>query len=516
MKHTLLCLMVLAAYLLPSSLAEHVTAGEQQKRRARAQAHQDHDQHDEDEHEDHDERVAIEELEERLNEWAEDHARSWEKWASKFESKMEKWAQETEEELDVWAEKYAKQWENWSKQIEEGLDEKQIGNLLKKNMEMIGKLPIGSVTERLQSLGNEIEEMPLESLGELGELLAGSIELSLNEFEHALDRDELNAKLKEAQEESNDVLRAVLDQLHTSLDARQKHHKRDADKRIIELDELIGSRKKVNLQEIEKLVKQYQEKRTNRAQQDQDRAKAIMLEQRKMLEQLQAKKAFMKDALKERYEKYKMLDKDERKAVERELEASVKQVQSAMEGIVAKEAAIRQALDLQMSKQAREDANQRRQQEKKLAVEKMMELHKLQQREMAEQQRKVAEQQRRVAEDAEKIAKAIKLEEEKRNEKFRRAWENARKKQEAANEKVIAAAKEEAAKAELVKRAAMEAELARKAANRESQKLKDVYRELLERTKRIEAKESELDAMRAEIESLRKELQQLRKKKDRD
>ena len=424
--------------------------------------------------------------EDKLNQWAERHAKSWEKWAKQFENRMEDWARETEEELEDWADGYAEKWEDWSRQIENGLDEDQLRELLEKNMKMIGDLPIERLTKRLGKLGSEFEDMPLESLGELSELLTGSLEHSLNEFERAIESGQVEA-------ESRVVLETILKQLHGSLDARQKHHKKHAQDRIDELNDILRSRKFESVEEIEDLIEQFQERQKKSDRSSQKNAEN--LKQLRALEQLSKQKAQLEENLDLLQAKAKELSKrgndDEKQDV---VKSAMRALKERIVLLTDKEAAVRQELDASRLLYLEGAKKKQPQVESKL-------------REAWEAQiiaaKKRAEAQQKAAKEAQKRA----MELMKKAQEQRMAADK-----EAVKKKANAAKTAQMRALEFMKKAQAqkEKEVAQKI---ESSKMKAAYEQLMEKYKRIEVKESQLDAMRREIEELRKELNSLRKDK---
>ena len=139
---------------------------------------------------------AVEEIGERIEQWAEEHGEElevwaeeysgqWEEWAQGFETKMESWANEQEKVWEDWAEGYSQKWESWGEQLESGeLSKEEMGELIERNLEMLGDMPIGPMIEGLMEQGmGGLKEAPWESLNDLKDMLEDSLEQSLQGIE---------------------------------------------------------------------------------------------------------------------------------------------------------------------------------------------------------------------------------------------------------------------------------------------------------------------------------------------
>lgn len=195
--------------------------------------------------------------EKEIAEWAEKNAKKWESWAERFESKMEKWAENQERHMEKWGQEYGKRWEKWAEKMESGdfnADEMQA--LLEENLKMLGDMPLGELLESgLQESLGELQNAPWENLGELHELIGGSLELSLRSMEKELKGKlpkELNLKLKELNTKD---LQAALNHLQQSLDVQNKNLDSNATEKIVELEELFKRKSEWKAKAESKAVK---------------------------------------------------------------------------------------------------------------------------------------------------------------------------------------------------------------------------------------------------------------------
>ena len=122
---------------------------------------------------------------EELEEWAERYSKDWERWAEKFEKRFESWAKNHEKEWEDWAESYSGKWERWAEAMDRGeWDPEQIGQLVQKNLEMLGDMPLGDLVEGMVEKGVKgMEDAPWESLQDLQFMLQDSIKQSVAETE---------------------------------------------------------------------------------------------------------------------------------------------------------------------------------------------------------------------------------------------------------------------------------------------------------------------------------------------
>ena len=130
----------------------------------------------------------IEEHAEVLEEWAEKYSNQWEDWASRFELRFDRWAKSQERVWEDWADEYSERWETWAEDMEEGeWDSERVGEMIQRNLEMLGEMPLGQMVEGLLKEGSEgFESAPWESLGDLQSMLQESIEKSVEETERRM------------------------------------------------------------------------------------------------------------------------------------------------------------------------------------------------------------------------------------------------------------------------------------------------------------------------------------------
>ena len=88
-------------------------------------------------------------------------------------------------EWEDWAESYSGKWERWAEAMDSGeWDPEQIGQLVQKNLEMLGDMPLGDLVEGMVEKGVKgMEDAPWESLQDLQFMLQDSIKQSVAETE---------------------------------------------------------------------------------------------------------------------------------------------------------------------------------------------------------------------------------------------------------------------------------------------------------------------------------------------
>ena len=121
----------------------------------------------------------------QIEKWVESYSRDWEKWAERFEKKMEKMAEKHEAKWTEWAEQYTERWDNWAEKLESGkLDTAELDKLVEQNLKLMAEMPIGDLIEStLKETMGELEDAPLESLAELGQLVERSLHQSLEQLD---------------------------------------------------------------------------------------------------------------------------------------------------------------------------------------------------------------------------------------------------------------------------------------------------------------------------------------------
>ena len=176
-----------------------------------------------------------------LESWAEKHASEWENWAEKFESHMENWAEGQEEHWEKWADQYSERWEAWGEKLESGeIDHDEIAGLVEQNLEMLSDIPLGDLIEGALKEGlGELENAPWESLGELHELVGGSVEHALEAMEHEV-ASALETELKGKLSNLNTAdLKSAIGKLQSSIKSKQKKSGVDVSSKLAEVKELL-------------------------------------------------------------------------------------------------------------------------------------------------------------------------------------------------------------------------------------------------------------------------------------
>ena len=131
---------------------------------------------------------AMQENSAELEEWADRYSGQWEEWAEGFEKNFSRWAEEQEELWEEWAEEYSERWEDWAEQLEGNqLEGKDLDRLIKRNLEMLGEMPLGQMVDGLMKEGAEgFESAPWDSLGDLQNLLQDAVKKSVDEVERRM------------------------------------------------------------------------------------------------------------------------------------------------------------------------------------------------------------------------------------------------------------------------------------------------------------------------------------------
>ena len=310
----------------------------------------------------------FEESSEEIEEWAERHAEAWEKWAEKFESKMERWAEESEEQWEKWAEKYSGRWEKWGEKLEAGeIKGEELGRLMENNLEMLSEMPLGDLIEgALKNSLGDLDDAPFESLDELGDIVGGAIEQSIEALENELQGGISGLKIdlvteKQKRRNNTDNVKETLKKLQYSLESKRNQLEHDADKKLARMKKLLARKKDLDEEDIEKIVEKLKvelmesnakemervkrevEKKGRALQSEHFRihatnAKAQQIQQEVRAKLLAGRKAAMK-AKREKAEAMKKAAKEEASEMD-SLEAIYKKLKSEKEGLEKKESAI--------------------------------------------------------------------------------------------------------------------------------------------------------------------------------
>jgi len=130
----------------------------------------------------------IDEHSEELQEWSEKYSGQWEDWMESFEERFNDWAEDQERVWEKWAERYGSRLESWAEELEDGeWDPENIGNIVQRNLEMFGKMPLGKLVEDMLTEGTEsFESAPWESLDELQGVVKNSLATAAKETERRL------------------------------------------------------------------------------------------------------------------------------------------------------------------------------------------------------------------------------------------------------------------------------------------------------------------------------------------
>ncbi len=400
----------------------------------------------------------FDELEEKLEAWAEQHSESWERWAEKLEKRMDRWASEMEDEWENWADDYAERWEEWAEKLESGVDEDAVQEMLQKNLKMLSKMPLDSLTEGLSELSKE--DIPLESLGELNELIAGSLEKSMVELERSLKDPRFNEKLKGANRESQRMMKLSLQQLEKALAAQRDHLDEAEQAQIVELKKVLQKQQaKEEHARAQKMaaewMKQHQDQAHYKWKIKQAESEAAMKDLHNALQSKAGEARELKVQLE--------LLRDHGKATD-DVEDALESTVSELKAIESKLASVK--LMLQQEGDSKDL--------QKAALHKMIEAREQAQRSAAEAAERAMEERARAANQRNielKLARELELN-KSREMKVRKQQDEEK-----------------------------------------SDAVETLYRKLLDKSERLEAKESELQQMRREIEELRSAVEKLKKAK---
>lgn len=223
--------------------------------------------------------------EKEIESWAEKHASEWEKWAEKFESKMEKFAEQTEGDWEDWADGYSKRWEKWAEGIESGsIDREEISKLVKQNLEMLSEMPLEKLVEGALKEGlGELKNAPWESLGELHELVGGSLEKALSEMEKEVGKaarefgngtNKANGMRIEFDKETKsfraaeDNLAATLKVLQEAIETKSRYLDADSNEKLSRLRMLLGREKSMGQETIAKALELLHQNRQKQLEED--------------------------------------------------------------------------------------------------------------------------------------------------------------------------------------------------------------------------------------------------------
>ena len=138
-----------------------------------------------------------------LEDWTEKYEAQWSRWAEGLEDRINGWAEEQEQVWDRWFTDFSRKFESWADELdEEDLNAEELGDLIRKQMKMFGKMPIGELVESIVKEGTEgMEAAPWESLHELQSAFKDSIERAARETEKRMA--ELKKTRQSAQSDSN-------------------------------------------------------------------------------------------------------------------------------------------------------------------------------------------------------------------------------------------------------------------------------------------------------------------------
>ena len=185
-----------------------------------------------------------------LEAWAEKYSGQWEEWAAGFESKMERWAAEQEGVWEDWADEFSAKWEDWGAKLESGeIDPDEMGEVIERNLKMLGEMPIGPMIEGLMKEGmGGLKDAPWESLNDIQDMVQDSLELSLKGMEDM-------AKEGGADwARSSDEFRGVLEKMQKGLDVKLKKLDSESAKKLGKLKKVLAE-KELSTEQREKILK---------------------------------------------------------------------------------------------------------------------------------------------------------------------------------------------------------------------------------------------------------------------
>lgn len=213
---------------------------------------------------------AIDKYSGELEEWAEKYSSDWEKWAEKFEKRMNRWAEDQEDIWEDWADAYGKKWERWAEELEgTEWDAEEVNEVIQKNLEMLGKMPLGELVEGVMKEGTKsFESAPWESLQDLQGMLQESIKRSVEETERRLARQtEKNRRSKSKVDdvtEEMDLILPVIEEQQKSLKVKEKALSKEAAATLGLIKEKLAAGK-TSRKDVEKLLELMNEQNQKRA-----------------------------------------------------------------------------------------------------------------------------------------------------------------------------------------------------------------------------------------------------------
>ena len=241
----------------------------------------------------------VEEHGKDLESWAEKHASEWEQWAERFESRMERLAKQQESSWEKWADDYSKRWEDWAEGLESGeFKPEEMHKLIDKNLEMLSEMPLEQLVDGALKEGlGELKNAPWESLGELHELVGGSIEQALKEMEKEIAMAIKDKALRANYEMSNRAkpnvqrwifdpksktfqskktnLESALKLLQGAIESRSKQLNADSDDRMARITQLLENEKDIDKETIAKTIEQLEQRRAKQLEQEKSLAKML-------------------------------------------------------------------------------------------------------------------------------------------------------------------------------------------------------------------------------------------------
>ena len=242
---------------------------------------------------------------EQIEAWAEKHAGEWESWAEKFEQKMEKWAAGQEKQWESWADNYSEQWEGWAEKIESGeIKPEEIQQLVEKKLKMLKDMPLGDMIEGALKEGlGELENMPIESLGELHELVGGSLEQALKTMEKEIS-DTAGVEIKKAigELETGEFKKAI-ELLQNSIQVQQRQIDGEAKEKIMQLKTLLKDKGNLNAKQRDEISSALEREIVDAITAGKNQLDEAMKAQRGQLKAQESARAMQAKAMKEVAEK---------------------------------------------------------------------------------------------------------------------------------------------------------------------------------------------------------------------
>ena len=176
-----------------------------------------------------------------------------------MEKKFNRWAENQELIWEDWADRYSQKWESWADELdEEDLSPEEVSKLIRRNLKMLGDMPLGELVEGLMKEGSEgFESAPWESLSDLQSIFQESIERTVRETERRVAEAQEKAQVaSEAADEGLEFILPVIEKQQEGLRAKEKALASEADSVLNQIRDKLSAGKatKSDLAKLMKLI----------------------------------------------------------------------------------------------------------------------------------------------------------------------------------------------------------------------------------------------------------------------